>query len=158
MSAPQDPGAPRARVRAATAHDVDAVVALLDMQMRDHAIDRPVADIARVVREALAAPARADVLVADVAGRTVGVAYVAYSWTVERGGHAAWLEELYVAADHRGAGAGGLLLDAAIEAARMRGCSAIDLEVDVDHGRAANLYGRRGFRTIPRAHHVLPLR
>jgi GNAT superfamily N-acetyltransferase len=143
--------------RPARPADRDAVCALLDAQMREHAIDRPVADIARVLDTALAEPARAEVLVAEVAGRVVGVAYVAYSWTVERGGTAAWLEELYVAADQRGAGAGGLLLDAVIAAARARGCTALDLEVDVDHQRAANLYARRGFRTIPRAHHVLPL-
>ena len=90
-------------------------------------------------------------------GRTVGVAYVSFTWTLEHGGRTAWLEELYVVPELRGGGIGGALLDAALDLARARSCRAMDLEVESDHARAANLYVRAGFRAHTRTRYVKKL-
>jgi ribosomal protein S18 acetylase RimI-like enzyme len=46
------------------------------------------------------------------------------------------------------------MLAAVIDGARAAGCAAIDLEVDRDHARAAHLYARSGFTSLPRARWV----
>lgn len=69
---------------------------------------------------------------------------------MEHGGRVAWLDELFVVADGRGRGVGRALLVDVIEVARRAGCRAIDLEVDVEHGRAEHLYEREGFERLAR--------
>lgn len=50
-----------------------------------------------------------------------------------------------VAASHRGIGIGAALLDAALEAARVRGLTRVELVVRIDNGPAIALYRRFGF-------------
>lgn len=52
---------------------------------------------------------------------------------------------IWVSAEHRGRGVGGMLLHRVVEAARSRGASAISLSVE-DGNSAARLYERHGFR------------
>jgi GNAT superfamily N-acetyltransferase len=135
---------------------------LLGAQFEEHAIvltpPKRVAAIAGLVDE----PARGFVLVArDLAARArpaaVGIAVVAYCWTVEHGGLVAWLDELYVVPELRGRGIGGVLLARAMGDARAAGCVAIELEVGEEHARAAHLYLRTGFRRLARTRWSLPL-
>src|SRR5579872_1065229 len=81
----------------------------------------------------------------------VGLAYLAYTWTLEHGGQSAWLDELYVVPGERSRGVGTALLRAALDHAARRGCRAVDLEVEAAHARAARLYAREGFRPHHRA-------
>ena len=97
------------------------------------------------------------IFVAKVADRTVGVAYLSRTWTLERGGDSVWLEELYVEPELRGRGIGQRLLQAAIEHARALGCAGMELEVEANHGRAANLYRRFDFVELPRRRYSRPL-
>ncbi|WP_454158193.1 N-acetyltransferase family protein [Microbacterium lacticum] len=55
---------------------------------------------------------------------------------------------IWVSADHRGQGIGGLLLRRISEIARSRGVTAISLSVE-DGNPAARLYARHGFRPAP---------
>ena len=57
----------------------------------------------------------------------------------------AYLEELYVAPDRRGEGFGRELLDAAIELARERGASYLELNTSEDDTAALGLYESAGF-------------
>jgi catechol 2,3-dioxygenase-like lactoylglutathione lyase family enzyme/GNAT superfamily N-acetyltransferase len=147
--------------RATAATQSDAA-RLLGAQFEEHAIVLPpakrVAAIAGLVGEA----ARGFVLVARRPGARVreplvGIAVVAYCWTVEHGGLVAWLDELYVVPELRGRGIGGALLACAMDDARAAGCAAIELEIDEEHGRAANLYLRAGFARLARTRWSLPL-
>src|SRR5579872_5729184 len=45
----------------------------------------------------------------------VGLAYLAYTWTLEHGGQSAWLDELYVVPGERSRGVGTALLRAALD-------------------------------------------
>jgi GNAT superfamily N-acetyltransferase len=80
----------------------------------------------------------------------IGIAVLAYTWTLEHGGRVAWLDELFVDAAHRGRGVGLAMLRRALEVAAAAGCRAVDLEVDADHERAEHLYEREGFRLLSR--------
>src|SRR5678815_1538846 len=125
-----------------------AALMLLVEQMREHDIPLDASGVGRAVDGALDRPDRATILVArtlESPALVVGVAYLAYTWTLEHGGLSCWLEELYVSPPHRERGIGRALLFAALEHARAAGCAAMDLEVEESHDRAAHLYLREGF-------------
>jgi GNAT superfamily N-acetyltransferase len=143
-------------IRPAQASDRADARALLVAQLEEHAL--PPAPVDGALSGALEDPSRATVLLARDGERAIGVAYVAFIWTLEHGGRAAWLEELFVVPELRGQGVGGALLKAALDLARDRECLAVDLEVESDHARAANLYVRAGFHAHTRARYVKKLR
>jgi ribosomal protein S18 acetylase RimI-like enzyme len=143
-------------IRPATTADRDAVLALLRAQFDEHAIATD--GLGPAVDGVLIDGARGRFLLALEDGRAVGLAAVLYLWTLEHGGPAAWLDELYVVPSRRNAGVGRRLLDAALTTARAHGALAVDLEVDVEHERASHLYERAGFRRHRRTRWFLPLR
>ncbi len=149
---------PSPDIRPAVVDDLDDVTALLVAQLREHAVETPAAAIADAVGAVLRHPERGCILVARDRGTVVGVAALSFVWPIEHGGMSAWLEELYVVPEARGRGIGTALLRAALRIATDAGAVAVDLEVAVGHERAADLYAREGFRPLPRARWVRPLR
>jgi GNAT superfamily N-acetyltransferase len=141
-------------IRQATDADRDAVTALLLAQLGEHEIDTPAARVESAVDGLLRDASRGRLLVATLEDRPVGVAALSSVWSIEHGGRAAWLEELYVEPSHRGRGIGRALLRAACDLAAASGAVAVDLEVDAGHARAARLYEAEGFRPLPRARWV----
>lgn len=153
------PDEPALRIEPGTARDRDVLIALLDAQLREHEIVLAPERLATAVDGALAGPhVRGAFLVAREATRAIGFAYLAFSWSLEHGGRACWLEELYVVPERRERGLGGRLLHAALDVARAEGCAAVDLEVEVDRARAEHLYEREGFERHTRARFVRRLR
>jgi GNAT superfamily N-acetyltransferase len=138
-------------MRIETAHegDLDAVVALLAEQFREHRIDLKPDQLSEAVRGVLAHPSRGTILLGHDP-EPVAVAVLAFTWTLEQGGHVAWLDELFVLHERRGHGIGRALLGRALEAARECGCLAVELEVDAEHSDAERLYRREGFTELPR--------
>jgi GNAT superfamily N-acetyltransferase len=145
-------------IRRATTDDLEPVVELLAAQLAEHhiPIDRP--DLAFAAEGLLRVPERGAVLAAVRGGTLVGVACLSYTWTLERGGACAWLDELYVVPPLREHGVGNRLLAAAIAEAEAAGCLAIELEVETSHARAEHLYRRHGFHPLPRRRWTRPLR
>jgi GNAT superfamily N-acetyltransferase len=144
-------------IRLARSPEEDAIAELLAAQFEEHAIRVDDATLRQGIRGPLADPRLGALLLARAGGRAVGLAYLAYTWTLEHGGKAAWLEELYVVPDRRSRGVGTALLRAALDQARAAGCKAVDLEVEADHARAAHLYAREGFVAHSRARWVRKL-
>jgi GNAT superfamily N-acetyltransferase len=145
------------RCRHAAVADRDRVVELLALQLAEHSLQPPrdalEAAVDRLVRE----PSLGFVLVADAGGALVGLAAVSWVFSLEHGGRAAWLEELYVLPERRGAGVGTALLAAACADAGAGGARAIDLEIEAGHERAASLYERHGFVAHARRRWFRPL-
>jgi len=141
-------------IRRADVADLDAVLVLLLAQLREHHNFTPDAAVARALDGLLAHPERGTVLVATLDGRIVGMAALSTMWTLEHGGPSVWLDELYVEPSRRSQGIGRALLAAACDAAREYGCHTIDLEVDAEHDRAAQLYAREGFARLARTRWV----
>lgn len=135
----------------------DALTALLSAQLEEHGFSLTPDLLVQAVRGALEEDSSARILVARVAGRPVGFAYVSIQSSLERGGRVLWVEQLYVRPELREHGIGSHLLQAALDLARARGCLAAELEVDDSHARAANLYRRAGFHPLRRVHYLLPL-
>lgn len=132
-------------IRSARVEDLDGVVDLLRHQLAEHDITLAAAELEGAVRVLLEQPDLGRVLVAVEQQVVVGVAVLSFLWTLEHGGPAAWLDELYVDESRRGHRLGERLVEEAMRVARARGCVALDLEVEPGHDAAERLYRRLGF-------------
>ena len=144
------------QIEPANVHDLDAVVLLLTAQFAEHQIRLPPAALTEAVRVLLVDGGRGVILLAREP-EPVGVAVLAYTWTLEHAGLVAWLDELFVVPERRGHGVGRALLRKALDIAKLRGCRAVELEVEKEHTRASHLYEREGFRMLPRQRWSIPV-
>lgn len=97
-------------------------------------------------REALSeaiASADACVLVAEAERELVGLCTAYIDLESVRYGRRCWVEDLAVAPEHRSAGVGGRLLDAACEWARGRGATHLELDTGLARTDAQRFYERR---------------
>jgi GNAT superfamily N-acetyltransferase len=133
------------------------LAALLVRQLREHGNELPDAALSAAAAGMIAHPQRGRFLVAREGDAMVGFAALSFLWTLERGGRAAWLDELYVIPERRGHGFGNALLQAALRVAREAGALAVDLEIETGHERAASLYQRAGFAPLARTRWALDI-
>lgn len=77
-----------------------------------------------------------------------GFAQTRFRLSVWTGAEDAWLEDLFVEDSARGKGYGRMLVEAATERARARGCDRIQLDVNQANENAVGLYESCGFRPI----------
>jgi GNAT superfamily N-acetyltransferase len=122
-------------IRAAGAGEAERLVATYDWLFAPPGVMPPQWDpghAAERLREAIDGE-QSEVLVADADG-VVGICTVYLDIESVRFGQRAWVEDLAVAAEHRSAGHGKALLDAAKEWARE--CGATHLELDSGEARA----------------------
>ena len=134
----------------ATIDQLPQALGLLRAQFGEHTVAIDQATTERGLRQMLLSPSLGWVLLAMEGEKPIGIAVSPFTWTLERGGLTAWLDELYVIPEKRGNGVGQRLLQASIEKAQKAGCAALELEVEAGHERAANLYAREGFQRLPR--------
>ncbi len=130
-------------VRAARADDEAGCMFLLEAL-----IGRPRTDAWRTVYRRLLDGSRGAVLVAHEAGALLGVATVSYNLAIRYGGEYAQLEELIVSAEARGKSAGGLLVQAAVDAARARGCAEMGLYLLPSTEGNRPFYAKYGFASV----------
>lgn len=134
------------------------IIRLLAAQLAEHDIALHAENLSRAVDGFFDEPRRGRILIARVHEEVVGVAVLAYTWTLEHGGQSCWLDELFVQPEQRMHGIGTMLLHKAIEITTADGCIAMDLEVETSHARAVNLYLREGFHAHSRTRFVRALR
>lgn len=100
------------------------------------------AQIARMVGELLDDERTEFLLVGEPA---VGVAALRFRRSVWTGTEDAWLEDLFVVEDARGAGTGRALVQGCLDRARARGCKRIQLDANERNEGAMALYESLGF-------------
>jgi ribosomal protein S18 acetylase RimI-like enzyme len=144
-------------IRPAGLADLPALGRLLVTQLREHDVDLPEAEIVGGAEGMLRRPQRGRFLVAVAGEELIGFAALSFLWTLEHGGWAAWLDELYVIPARRDRGIGDALLRGALDVAAAAGARAVDLEIETGHERVESLYRRHGFATLTRSRWVLPL-
>jgi ribosomal protein S18 acetylase RimI-like enzyme len=127
------------RVRPGELADIAALSALENRVFTTDRLTR------RSLRRFLASPA-ADLLVAEHAGSLAG--YVLVLFRANSG--IARVYSLAVAPRHEGRGVGSLLIEAAEEAARRRGCIRLRLEVHENNARAIARYRKSGYELFGR--------
>jgi GNAT superfamily N-acetyltransferase len=97
-----------------------------------------------IVRDLLANPALGLAYLICVAGNTTGYIVLCFEYSLEYGGKGAWIDEFFVAHEHRGQGVGAQVLHLAEAEARKAGATVLHLEVN--HGNPAiDLYRRAAF-------------
>ena len=131
--------------------------ALLVRQLREHGNALPDTALSDAAAGLIAHPGRGRFLIAREGEAMLGFAALSFLWTLEHGGRAAWLDELYVVPERRGHGIGDALLQAALSVARAAGALAVDLEIETGHERAASLYQRAGFAPLTRTRWALDI-
>jgi ribosomal protein S18 acetylase RimI-like enzyme len=134
--------------RLATAADEAAVLEMFQALYREDPSPDPVPDeqLLRTLRALREQPVRGRALVLESDGACVGYALLISFWSNELGGEVLNIDELYVAPDHRGHGAGTHLVEQLSRGELWgRVPVAIDLEVTPDNHRARTLYERLGF-------------
>ncbi|HEY5109485.1 MAG TPA: GNAT family N-acetyltransferase [Acidimicrobiales bacterium] len=94
----------------------------------------------------IAATPGTDVLVAERDGEVVGTCQLlTFRHLQHRGGRCAEIESMHVRSDLRGRGVGGLLLEAAVDAARAAGCYRVQLTSNAARTDAHRFYEHHGF-------------
>lgn len=131
-----------ATIRPARLDDLDALVALEHAAFASDRAER------RAIRYAIRSPTMT--LLAAVLYAEAGEDLLVGAATLERrrrsGG--ARLSSIAVAPARAGLGLGRLLLDAAEDDSRLRGCAWLRLEVRADNGPGIRLYERRGYTRV----------
>lgn len=124
---------------------------MLAAQLVEHRLPADEAGIGRGVALALASDSRAWLLLAEADGAAVGVTLANRIVSVEHGGEALWVEELYVVPSSRRTGVATALLDELERRGVALGIRALELEVVPTQAAAFALYDSRGFRRVDRA-------
>lgn len=95
-------------------------------------------------RALLADPSRGAVWIVERDGQPIGHAVLSVRFAMEFGGLSAYIDDLFVRAEHRRIGAARAGLDALVEECRRRNCRSIHVEVAPDNHAALALYRRYG--------------
>jgi GNAT superfamily N-acetyltransferase len=131
-------------VRLATPKDAAEVARLLAAFRSWYGKDMPDDEsFRRSVDRLIVDPGTEYLLAGDPA---VGVCQLRYRHSIWTESEDCWLEDLFIAEEARGTGAGRALVRAAFERARSRGCARIELDVDAVNAPARALYESEGFR------------
>lgn len=138
-------------IRDFTGQDKQTVLAMADVFYHSPAVSHPIplSNFADVYDEMCdGGSARLRGLVFEAKGRAAGYASLSFGYSTEAGGPVVFIEEVYIAPEFRGQGIGAAFFtylkgEYHGKAARLR------LEVEPDNRRAAALYSRLGFETLP---------
>jgi GNAT superfamily N-acetyltransferase len=144
-------------VRPAGAADRETAHRLLTAQLVEHHLPADPDGISRGIDHALAPHSPAWLWLAEREGRAVAVFLANQIVSVERGGLALWVEELYVLPAERRTGVARALLARVRDQARRQGVRAIELEVVPTQSAAFALYRALGFHDVHRQRMSLAL-
>ncbi|HTU66438.1 MAG TPA: GNAT family N-acetyltransferase [Steroidobacteraceae bacterium] len=133
-------------IRTATPADTATLVPLVEQYWKFEGIDG--FDAKRV--EALLGRLLADeslgrAWIASVGGRPVGYLLAVFLFSLEHGGQAAEIDEIFVRTEQRGSKVGAQLLKAAETTCRAAGCTKIALQLGRGNGAARRFYLKNGY-------------
>lgn len=146
-------------VRPATLEDLPALTPLVEGYCAFYEMTPPAAGVERVMRARITDPEANGPLLVATGDDGVPVGFAALSWKQSHlhGGEVAYLYDLFVAEQARGAGHADALIAACADAARERGCVAMDWLTAPDNKRAQAVYDRNGAVSEPYLEYELRL-
>lgn len=134
------------QIQRAVPADLDSLSRLMLAMQEADPWEEPFEDstVRANLAELLANPVYGVAYLALDSNEPVGYLVLCFDYSLEYRGKGAWIDELFVAASHRGKGIGTQFLDLAESVSRELGAKFLHLEVN--HGNPAiELYRRRGF-------------
>ena len=132
--------------RAASAHDVPAIVALLADDVLGAAREHPGDAAYDAAFAAIAADPNQLLAVAEMSGRLVGCLQLTFIPGIShRGAWRGQVESVRIGADQRGSGLGRRMMEWAVEQCRARGCRLVQLTTDKTRADARRFYESLGF-------------
>lgn len=134
-------------IRRATAEDAGAIHAMVVALARETGQEAFITSTIELIRRGGfdEAPAAFEAFLALRGRDVVGLALYFYEFSTWRGRRGVYIQDLYVAADARGAGLGRRLVGAVAARGAAKGASYIKLAVDRANDEAAAFYARLGF-------------
>ena len=133
------------RFRPALERDIDGIVALMRRYYAEDGYPFDDAEARRALRELIETDSLGRVWVAEDAGAVIGYLAVTLGFSLEYRGRDAFIDELYIATDHRGRGLGREALNLAQRYCREQRVKALHLEVERHRAAAREPYRRVGF-------------
>lgn len=137
------------RIRRAGPEDAEVLYALIVALAEYERMPNGVTGSAALLREALSAePPHAEALIAEVNGEPAGFALFHGTFSTWECRPGIWLEDLFVAPEHRRAGVGRSLLCELAAIAVERGCPRLEWNVLAWNELALGFYGRQGAEVL----------
>jgi ribosomal protein S18 acetylase RimI-like enzyme len=133
-------------VRPAIPSDAPAAGGLM-AQLAEHTRGRIDSGVQDRFRAMIELPQYAIFVAEDEVGQVIGLLSASQRWTLWHTGPCALIEELVVDERARRQGVGRALIQAALDWARARGCSEIEVSTDHDNTDAQAFYRRLGFES-----------
>jgi len=133
-------------IRSATGTDAETILELLRQlaAFEGGTVTATATDLAAALERG-----RLEALLAEQDGQAVGLLTLLPSFSSWRGQESAVIHDLYVAAQQRGGGLGQGLVLAALDRARERGWTRLDVNVLDWNAKAQAFYGRFGLAPLP---------
>lgn len=136
--------------RDATDADLPFIIGLIVedtvIETNDSVADAMHADYYRNALAAIAADPNNRMIIAELDGAPVGCVQLTFlPGLMRRGMWRALVEVVHIAADHRGKGRGGEMMQGVIEESRRRGCGMVQLTSNKKRPDAHRFYERLGF-------------
>jgi ribosomal protein S18 acetylase RimI-like enzyme len=132
-------------IERARPNDLDTLLPLVEAFQREEGYATGDAGLRAVVASLLSDDKLGGVLLARERERAVGYAALCFGFSIEFRGRDAFVDELYVLPERRGAGLGRALLRALEAEARASGVRTLHLEVEQHNDGARKLYVAEGF-------------
>jgi ribosomal protein S18 acetylase RimI-like enzyme len=129
----------------ATREDLSALLPLVEAFQREEGYPSGDAALADALAALLAEESAGRVVIARAGAQAVGYGALCFGFSIEHRGRDAFVDELYVRPEQRGAGLGRALLRALEDEARAAGVRKLHLEVERDNPSARALYVAEGF-------------
>ncbi|MDP1697362.1 MAG: N-acetyltransferase [Xanthomonadaceae bacterium] len=134
-------------IRSATPADATAVAAMVESYWRFEGIEGFAATrVEATLVQLLCAPAHGAIWIARGDDENCGYLIAMYVFSIEFGGLCAEIDELWLAPEQRGSGAGRLLLDTAERAFIAHGCVHVALQVGTENDSARGFYHHLGYQ------------
>jgi ribosomal protein S18 acetylase RimI-like enzyme len=137
-------------LRPAAPSDIDVILPMMKVFYAHESIEFDEERQRTALRQFLADPSRGGVSLIEVNGEASGYVVLATMFSLEFGGQAAFIDELYIEASKRREGLGRATIEALESSCRAAGITALRLEVDHSNHAARRLYERLGFVSATR--------
>ena len=136
---------------------LEVILPLVAAFHKEEGVDQATETREAAVQTLLNNPAFGEIWMIESGDELAGYVTFAFGYSIEFNGRDAFIDEIYIAPDHRGAGLGTAALSRLKNALRESGIKAAHLEVEVDNTKAQALYARQGFQ-MRRNYHLMSAR